>query len=379
MLCPEKNIPQEDTMTIYLDNAATTRVCPEAADAAREAMINGYGNPSSSHRLGRVAAALGAQADELYFTSCGTESDNWAILSAAHLQRHRGRHIISSMAEHDAVLRPLARLEEEGWQVSYLPPAPDGSVCPEAVSAALREDTVLVSLMLVNNETGAVTDIAGVRRALDRAGSDALLHTDAVQGFLKLPFSARGLGADMISVSGHKVHAPKGIGALYVRKGLKLPPLILGGGQEAGLRSGTESMPLIAAFAAAVRAGRDGLDSAAEHMAALKSHIAGRLTAENPELLVLPGAAPHILAISLPGYRSEVVMNYLDGKGICVSKSSACKKGRRSHVLQAMDLRDDIIDGTIRISLSRYTTREEAAALCDALHAAARELFKALG
>ena len=242
-------------MEIYLDNAATTRVCPEAADAAYKVMTEVYGNPGSTHKLGReacavlddsrkkLAAALGCAPKEVYFTSGGTESDNWAILEGAYLQRRVGRHIISSAVEHDAVRKPLEKLARDGWEITLLSPDSTGAISADAVREALREDTALVTLMMVNNETGAVTDIAGVARALRAAKSRALLHTDAVQGFMKEPFSAKTLGADMISVSGHKVHAPKGIGALYIRQGLKLPAHILGGGQEDGLRSGTEPMP----------------------------------------------------------------------------------------------------------------------------------------
>ena len=244
---------------IYLDNAATTRVCDEAAQAALMAMTEDFGNPSSTHAPGRtarealrqaretIAASIGASAEEIFFTAGGTEGDNWAIRSGAWHMRHRGRHIISSAAEHDAVRKCLDRLSTQGWEVTRLKPGQDGAVRPEEVSAALREDTVLVSLMLVNNETGAVTDIPAVADVLRRAGSGALLHTDAVQGYLKVPLSARHLGADMITLSGHKVHAPKGVGALYVRKGLRLPPLLEGGGQESArylcLRCGGRGRP----------------------------------------------------------------------------------------------------------------------------------------
>ena len=210
----------------YLDNSATTQVCPEAAQAALSAMTEEFGNPSSTHTVGReakklldrsrisVASALGCAPGELIFTSCGSESDNWALLSGAESMKRKGKHIISSIAEHDAIRRSLDLLEERGFEVTRLKPGKDGAVSVDAVRAALREDTILVSLMLVNNETGAVTDIAGVSAALKAAGSSALLHTDAVQAFMKIPFSPKTLGADLISVSGHKIHAPKGIGAL---------------------------------------------------------------------------------------------------------------------------------------------------------------------
>ena len=374
---------------IYLDNAATTRVCPEAAEAALKTMTEDFGNPSSTHGPGRrardllksaretVAASLGARPEEIFFTAGGTEGDNWAIRSGARKMRHRGRHIISSAGEHDAVLKTLAYMEAQGWEVTRLAPGPEGAVSPEAVLAALREDTVLVSLMLVNNETGAVTDIPAVSRGLKAAGSKALLHTDAVQGFMKVPFTARSLGADMITLSGHKIHAPKGVGALYVRAGLNLPPLLLGGGQESGKRSGTENLPGIRAFQAAITAARQDRDALAR-MAALRQRAADTLTAAVPELVIVGGGAPHILNLSLPGYKSEVLLNYLDAMGVCVSKGSACKKGARSHVLEAMGLPNPVIDGSIRVSLCRFTTEEDIDGFCRALLEARSRLLTVL-
>ena len=360
----------------YLDNSATTQVCPEAVEAAVNAMTLTFGNPSSTHAAGReakklldasrasVAAALGCAPAELVFTSCGSESDNWALLAGAESMKRRGRHIISSVAEHDAIRRTLDLLEAQGCEVTRLKPERSGAVSVDAVREALREDTVLVSLMLVNNETGAVTDVAGVSAALRDAGSQALLHTDAVQAFMKLPFSPKSLGADLISVSGHKIHAPKGIGALYIRKGLRLKPMIVGGGQEDGRRAGTEATAQVAAFAAACDAARPRLRENAERMAAQRDEIIDRLRADIPELKVLGGGAPHILSISLPGFRSEVLMNFLEAREVYVSKSSACKKGGRSHVLEAMGLDARTIDGALRIGLCRYTTQEDIDALC---------------
>lgn len=375
---------------IYLDNAATTRVCPEAAQAAVQAMTEIYGNPSSTHKLGReaktlldssraaIAAALGCKNEELVFTSCGSESDNWAIIGAAQAQKRIGKHIISSQAEHDAVRKALDVLEKRGWEITRLAPDSNGAIAVEAVEAALRADTALVSIMMVNNETGGITDVAQIARMLKSKKSQALLHTDAVQAFLKIPFSAKTLGADLISISGHKIHAPKGIGALYIRSGLRLPPLLSGGAQENGRRAGTESMPLIAAFAAAAKLGQAEMRKATEHMAALRKHIIERLTREISGLLIIGDGAPHILSISLPGYKSEVLMNYLEARDIYVSKSSACKKGARSHVLEAMKIRDAQIDGTLRIGLSRYSTLAEADMLVDALKTAVKELVTIL-
>jgi cysteine desulfurase len=377
-------------MLVYLDNAATTKVCDEAAAAAVKAMTDNYGNPSSSHIAGRraraaldearsqVAAALGCSAAELVFTSGGTESNNWALMSGCETRKRHGKHIISSEAEHDAVRKLMGFLSQRGYEVTLLKPGPDGTVSAEAVASALREDTALVSLMLVNNETGGVTDIRSISQTLKKRGSRALFHCDAVQGFLKVPFTPKELGVDLLSVSGHKVHAPKGVGALYIRSGLRLQPLLLGGGQEGGLRSGTEALPQIAAFGEAARLGKAAMAQAVPRMAALRKLAADRLAAEIPDVVIHSGGACHILGLSLPGYRSEVLMNVLETQGICVSKSSACKRGARSHVLEAMGLPARVIDGSLRIGLSRYTTREEINIFCDSLRKAREELLPSL-
>ena len=369
-------------MEHYLDNSATTKVCPEAVRAACEAMTELYGNPSSTHTKGReakklldqsrktVSAALGCMPGELVFTSCGSESDNWAILSGAEAMKRKGKHVISSLVEHDAVRKSLDALEAAGFELTRLKPDGTGAVPPEAVLNALRDDTVLVSLMMVNNETGAVTDIRTVARLLKEAHSQALLHTDAVQAFLKIPFQAKTLGADLITVSGHKIHAPKGIGALYIRSGLRLKPLISGGSQEDGRRAGTEAMPQIAAFAAACAAAVAGQEDNLQRMRKLKALAADRLSEAIPELRIIQTDAPHILSISMPGWRSEVLMNLLEAREVYVSKSSACKKGGRSHVLEAMGLKSDVIDGALRIGLSRFTTEEDIEALVSGLREA---------
>lgn len=364
---------------IYLDNAATTRVCTEAADIAYKVMTDCYGNPSSTHTKGRdakayldtaraqIAAALGCSASEVYFTSCGSESDVWAITRGAESAARRGRHIISSAVEHDAVRKTLEELESRGFEVTYLSPEKDGSVSADAVKAALREDTILVTLMMVNNETGGITDIAAIAKMLKGCGSKALLHTDAVQGFMKVPFSAKKLGADMISISGHKIHAPKGIGALYIKTGVKIKPLIRGGAQEGGMRAGTEAMPQIAAFGKAAEIAFAGMKDNCGRMAALRELAMSTICADIPEAQIIGGGAPHILSVSLPGWRSEVLMNFLEAEGIYVSRSSACKKGGRSHVLEAMRLPAQVIDGAIRVSFSRYNTEDDVLALCSAL------------
>lgn len=366
-------------MEIYLDNAATTRVCAEAADIAYKVMTECYGNPSSTHTKGRdakayldtaraqIASALGCSASEVYFTSCGSESDVWAITRGAESAARRGRHIISSAVEHDAVRKTLEELESRGFEVTYLSPEKDGSVSADAVKAALREDTILVTLMMVNNETGGITDIAAIAKMLKGCGSKALLHTDAVQGFMKVPFSAKKLGADMISISGHKIHAPKGIGALYIKTGVKIKPLIRGGAQEGGMRAGTEAMPQIAAFGKAAEIAFSGMKDNCDKMASLRALAMSTICADIPEAQIIGGGAPHILSVSLPGWRSEVLMNFLEAEGIYVSRSSACKKGGRSHVLEAMRLPAQVIDGAIRVSFSRYNTEDDVLALCSAL------------
>lgn len=366
-------------MEIYLDNAATTRVCAEAADIAYKVMTDCYGNPSSTHTKGRdakayldtaraqIASALGCSASEVYFTSCGSESDVWAITRGAESAARRGRHIISSAVEHDAVRKTLEELESRGFEVTYLSPEKDGSVSADTVKAALREDTILVTLMMVNNETGGITDIAAITKMLKGCGSKALLHTDAVQGFMKVPFSAKKLGADMISISGHKIHAPKGIGALYIKTGVKIKPLIRGGAQEGGMRAGTEAMPQIAAFGKAAEIAFSGMKDNCDTMASLRALAMSTICADIPEAQIIGGGAPHILSVSLPGWRSEVLMNFLEAEGIYVSRSSACKKGGRSHVLEAMRLPAQVIDGAIRVSFSRYNTEDDVLALCSAL------------
>ena len=375
---------------LYFDHAATTPVLPEAADAACRAMVQEFGNPSSLHALGKqaakavenhrsaVARALGCQPGELYFTSCGTEGDNWAVHLAVHLGRHRGKHIITTAVEHAAVLEPCRYLEQQGYQVDYLTPDRTGHIPAEAVEAALREDTVLVSMMLVNNETGALQPVAEVSRLLKRKKSAALLHTDAVQGFLKVDFTPKTLGADLLTLSAHKIGGMKGSGALYIRSGLRAEPMLRGGGQERGLRSGTEATPQIAAFAAAADYGFANREAHIAHLEALKAYTLETLQARVPGLVVVsPGDAPHICAVSLPGRPSQVVVRYLSDKGVCLSAGSACHRGKASHVYGAMNLSKAVRDGMLRISFGPSNTREEADALAEAMLAATQELVAA--
>lgn len=375
-------------MIAYLDNSATTKPCPEAVAAAAEALTGDWGNPSSQHELGRraeqrlalareqVAGALGAAPDRVFFTSGGTEADNWAVFGAAKRMAKRGRHIITTAVEHDAVLHPMRELEQQGFAVTYLKPDETGFVGLDALKAALTPDTVLVSVMLVNNETGALLPVADMARATHRARPDAIFHTDAVQGFLKVPFRAGTLGADLISVSGHKIHACKGAGALYIRPGLPLPPLLYGGGQERGYRSGTEALPAVAAFGAACAAAVPTLRQDLDEMRRLRDLCREKLAAVGGTVLLGRGEAPHIVSVSVPGVRSQGLINCLQSEGVYVSAGSACARGRRSHVLTAMGLSSDVIDGAVRISLSRFTTGEEIDLLAGALARAVRKLKK---
>ncbi len=375
----------------YLDNAATTQTRPEAAQAAVTAMTEEWGNPSSRYAFGQeasgrlkehraqVAAGLGCRPEEVYFLSCGTEGDNWAIAAAVEKNRRKGKHLITTAIEHAAVLEPIRELERQGYEVTWLQPDQQGIITAEQVEAALRPDTILVAMMLVNNELGTVLPVAETARAIRAARCPALLHCDAVQGFLKVPFTPEGLGVDTLAVSGHKVHAPKGIGALYIRRGLRLPPLIRGGGQEEGLRSGTEPTAQTAAFAAAVEAGRASLERDLAHMRELKDYAARTLREQVPGLeLIGAGTAPHILPVTLPGYKSEVVLRFLSDRGIYVSSGSACHKGKPSHVYAALKLPKPQLDGILRISFSYDTAREDVDALVQGLKEAQAQLFTSL-
>ena len=363
-------------MPAYLDNAATTRVCPEAARAALEVMTEGFGNPSSGHAAGRAAAArlaedravvaqrLGCAAEELYFTSCGTEGDNWSIRAAMEFNKRRGRHIVVSAIEHSAVLEPVRALAAQGCEVTYLKPDKSGRIRCEDLQAALRPDTALVSLMLVNNELGTLQPVRQAAEAIRRSGCPALLHTDAVQAFLKVPFTPAELGADLLTVSGHKIRAPKGIGVQYVRRGLEPSPLLLGGGQEQGRRPGTEHTAQIAALAAACRAWDDSFPA---HLSALKQYALETLAAVPGLEVVSAGDAPHICAVSLPGYPSEMLVRDLSDQGVSVSSGSACHKGKPSHVFAALGLPKRTLMGVLRISFSPENTRADVDALRDGL------------
>ena len=374
---------------VYFDYAATTPVRPEAVRALTDALER-FGNPSSRYEYGRqaalrvkedretVARAVGCAPGELFFTSCGTEGDNWAIRRGAELNPRKGKHIITTAVEHAAVLETCKDLERRGYEVTYLKPDRTGRITVEQLTAALRPDTVLVSMMLVNNETGVVLPVESCARAVKAADPAVLFHCDAVQGFLKLPGPLARLGADLVTISGHKIGAPKGIGALYVKKGVRLRPLLTGGGQEEGLRSGTEATAQIAALAAAVRAVQ-GDAGRLERTAAVKEYTLSKLREAVPRLEVISeGDAPHICAVTLPGYKSEVVVRVLGDRGVCVSSGSACHRGKPSHVFAAMGLPKPWLDGALRLSFSPESTREEADALASALRDAADSLFTTL-
>ncbi len=367
---------------IYLDNSATTKPCKEAVAAVTFAMTEGWGNPSALYGFGidaayglrdartKVAAAMGAEPDRVYFTSGGTEADNWAIFGTARRLGKRGKHILTTAIEHHAVLNCMKRLEEQGFDVTYLQPDAAGNIPLDSFQKALRKDTVLVSCMMVNNETGAILPISQMAKLTHRLCPNAYFHTDAVQGFLKVPFTAKALGADLITVSSHKIHGPKGAGALYISPRLKsFPALLLGGGQEGGFRSGTEAIPAILGFAAAAEAG-----AATFRQDVLReSELLEKLISE---LDLLPGVvlngchqAPHILSISIPGVPTQNAINILQDAGICVSAGSACAKGHRSHVLSAMGLRPEIIDSSFRVSLCRDTGYADITALIEGIRA----------
>ena len=365
---------------IYLDNAATTPVPKAVADAMYDVLTHRFGNPSSQYPAGTemkkavegwravVADALRCESSRLYFTSCGTESDNWAIQAALWQNRHRGRHIITTAVEHSAILEPCKLLAQQGYEVTYLKPDRTGQITAAQVADALRDDTALVSVMLVNNETGCVFPVEEIAALLRRRGSDALLHCDAVQGFLKVPCDPEGWGVDMMSLSAHKLGGPKGIGALYIGQRVRNPrPLLPGGGQERGVRSGTEATAQIAGFAKAVELRREDYEGKLARMAALKDYCRTQLLTIDGMVCVGEGTAPHILAMSLVGYPSGNIVTDLGAQGICISAGSACHQGKASHVVSALGLDKKTAAGVIRISFSPDNTEADVDALCRAL------------
>ncbi|MBQ2704994.1 MAG: cysteine desulfurase [Clostridia bacterium] len=362
----------------YLDNSATTPLCQEAITAMSNAMAR-FGNPSSLHALGaealmaldnarqNISAFLGCEAKELYFTSCGSEANNTALFGAARAMKRRGKRIITTAIEHHSVLNAAKALEAEGFEVIYLKPNSEGVITAQAVADALTEDTILVSVMYVNNETGAVMPIPEIAAAIKSSGCGALFHTDCVQAFGKLPFTVKGLGADLVSVSGHKIHGPKGVGALFVKNGCRILPFIYGGGQEKGLRSGTEPTLLIEGFSAAVSALPE-LQGEFNRIDTLRKKCVNGLSAlKGVTVNSGEGALPYIINLSVAGIRSEVMLHWLESKGIYVSSGSACAKGESSHVLQAQGVSRQSADSAVRISMSHFTAEEDIDALIDAV------------
>ena len=357
---------------IYLDNSATTKPCDEAVAAITTALTDGWANPSALYGFGidaahalrtarnQVASAMGAEHDRVFFTSGGTEADNWAIFGAARRFGKKNKHIITTAIEHHAILHCMKELEAQGFEITYLQPDELGRITLDSLKTALRKDTFLVSIMMVNNEVGSVMPISQMARLTHRICPDAIFHTDAVQGFMKVPFTAKTLGADLISVSSHKVHGPKGAGALYISPRLRsFPALLFGGGQESNLRSGTEATPAILGFAAACTALNSTLKADLAQEKELLEGVVATLSEVNGIEINGAHEAPHILSLSIPGVPTQNTINILQDHGICVSAGSACAKGHRSHVLEAMGRSPEVMDGSFRISLSRHTTRDE--------------------
>ena len=370
----------------YLDHSATTFVLPEAAEAACRVMTQQFGNPSSVHKMGieasgiledarrSVASLMGADPSEITFTSCGTEAINTAIFGAAH-RRGRGKHVVTTAIEHSATLNACRRLEQEGYEVTYLEPDEGGHISVADLRAALRPDTVLLTCMLVNNEVGTILPVKEFGKLLRRKSPNALFHIDAVQGLARIPIKPRLWNADLLSVSGHKIGAPKGIGALYIRKGVHIAPLLYGGGQERGLRPGTEPLPNIAAFGTACRLRASCIEQNAARVSALADYLETQLAQRFP-WAVQNGSPdlPYVRNYSFPGCKSEVLLRVLEMHEVYVSSGSACNKGRASHVLAAMKLDHARIDSALRISFAPSNTPEDVEALLNALEEGTKRL-----
>lgn len=371
----------------YLDNSSTTKPSKKAIQYITQALEFNWGNPSSLHRMGMeaeialndarecIAHTVNARADEIFFTGSGTEANNTALLSVTKA-KNRGGRIITTAIEHPSVLETVKRLEDCGFEVVRLKPDKDGIVPISALENALTDNTLLVSMMLVNNETGAVQPVKEAVSLTKRMAPSALFHCDAVQGYGKLPVNVKSLGVDLLSASGHKIHGPKGIGFLYCKKGVHINPLITGGGQERGMRSGTESIPLIM-----------GLMGAAEELPKpeiqLKSqrelfnYTRDRLNGIGAVINSPEESLPYILNVSIIGYRSETLLHFLESRNVFVSSGSACAKGQGSYVLNEMGFDKKRIDSALRISFSRYNTKEDADMLVSALEEAKKQLRKA--
>ena len=378
---------------IYLDNAATTRVLPKAAETAADAMRESYGNPSSLHHKGfeaeqyitdarrSVANSLKVPEDTIIFTSGGTESNNMALLCGAEARKRQGNHIITTKIEHASVYEPVIRLEELGYRVTFLPVDNNGIVYPDTLREALTDDTILVSIMAVNNEIGAVEQIEELAKIVHEHNPQTLFHTDAIQAYGKIPMYPKRMGIDLMSVSGHKLHAPKGTGFLYIREKLTLRPLLYGGGQQKDRRSGTENVPGIAGLGVAVKEWFSDAAGRRKHLYEIKERfvrsmesvpdaiVNGVFAGEGDLSETVLRTAPHIASVSFPGVRSEVLLHALEEKGIYVSSGSACSSNHPaiSGTLKAIGVREDLLDSTLRFSFSFETTEEEIDAAVEAL------------
>ena len=371
----------------YLDNSATTQVSEAAAQAAYRMMRENYGNPSSLHRFGleaqlcmeqarkQIASALGCEAAAVMFTSGATESNHLAIRGAAYAYGRRKRRVITTTVEHASVRGAFDMLEAEGYEVIRVAPDADGILHAEQIAAAVNDDTCLVSMMLVNNETGAVLPVQQAFAQIKRNFPQVITHCDAVQGFMKLPVSPMKLNADLLTVSGHKVHACKGVGALYHKKGVRLIPLMKGGEQEGTMRPGTESVPLIVGFGAAVETLRGTIAARAEYVSGLRAECIRQLSALDGVSINSPeDGSPYILSFSVKGLRSETMLHFLSDREIYVSSGSACSKGKQSGVLQQFGIKQDLADSTLRVSFCAENTPDEITALCEALKDAQQQL-----
>ena len=378
-------------MEIYLDNSSTTKAYPECAAIVASVMTRDFGNPSSLHRKGMAAEKLIKEAKqsiadtlkvkekEIYFVSGGTEGDNLAITGTAEAKR--GKHIIASSVEHPAVLNTLEHLEKKGYKIDYVPVDKNGRCLVERFKALIRPDTILVTVMLVNNELGTIQPVKEMCDILKKKNPGAYFHVDAVQAYGKIPFTAASTGADLITLSSHKIHGPKGVGALYIKEGTRIAPIIFGGGQQNNIRPGTENVPGIAGFGLAAKLCHTDFEEKTKKMNSLKLKLKNRITNEIPDISVntpSENAAPHILNISFRGARSEVILHTLEKDGIYVSSGSACSSHKKapSYVLTAIGLGKDYIDGSIRFSLSEFNTEEEIDFTADKLKRAVEQIRK---
>ena len=364
-------------MEVYFDNAATTFVTEDVRQKVVETMETQFGNPSSQHLKGveaerllrdarqTIAQTLRCSEKEIYFTSGATESNNWAILGAARAHKRRGMHLITTAVEHASVLAVMGQLEKEGFEVTYLPVDSYGRINTEDLKAALRKDTILVSVMMVNNEVGALQPLAEAAAAVKEYDPEILFHTDAVQGYGKYEIRPKKLGVDLLSVSAHKLHGPKGIGFLYIRDKARILPLILGGGQQKGMRSGTDNVPGAVALAQAAKDCYDHLDENRARLLSLKERLMNGLSGmEKVAVHSLPGeeGAMQIVNASFVGVRSEVMLHALEEKGVYVSAGSACSSNKNlpvSNVLRQLHLPKEEQESALRFSFSRFNTPEE--------------------